>query len=91
MYLQLTDKDILADIREFQKRIQTARDKLAALPEGHLPRKDHKKREKQRLELSTEVKHCTALIGYAEEGLELIKYERRKNHESRIAQAAFHN
>jgi len=69
--LILTDEDILVDIRGFERRIQAAHDKLAALPEGYLPYREHKKREKLRRELQAEIKHVLGLISYARETLEI--------------------
>ena len=72
--LQLTNADIREDIREFKQRIQTAREKLAELPEGYLPYTEHKKREKQRRDLQAEIEHVQKLIRYAGEVLPNCNY-----------------
>jgi hypothetical protein len=67
--LILTDDDIREDIRGFERRIQDAKDKLAALPEGYLPYQEHKKREKARRVLEDDVAHVRRIIHIAEESL----------------------
>jgi hypothetical protein len=63
----LTDREIREDIHNFEKRISTAREKLAMLPGGQLPFPEHKKREKQRREMQADIQHVQKLIGYAAE------------------------
>jgi len=71
--MNLTISDIEKDISGFRARIQMAQNELAALPEGYLPFKQHKRREKQQRDLQVEIKHVNILIGYAIEGIELRK------------------
>ena len=70
MEIELTTEDILKDIEGYRDRIAAAREKLAALPAGHLPYPQHKKREKQRRELQAEIEHVQKLIEYANEAIE---------------------
>ena len=65
----ITDKTILEDIREFEKRIQTAENKLAEIPQGYLPYYVHKKQEEQQRILLAEIAHVKKLIHIAREGL----------------------
>lgn len=65
----MTPKTIREDMRGFEQRIQVAREKLAMLPEGYLPYPQHKKREKQRQDLRSEIKHVQKMTGYAKEAL----------------------
>ncbi len=67
--MNITIEDIQRDIAEFRARIQTAQAELAALPEGYLPLKQHKRREKQRRDLQAEIEHVNILVGYAKEGI----------------------
>ncbi len=71
----LPDQEIKEDIQNYEKRISTAREKLAMLPGGHLPFPEHKKREKQRRELEGEIEHVRNLIKIAREGIALIQQE----------------
>ena len=68
--LVLTDEDIREDIRGFEQRIQTAQEKLAELPAGHLPYQKYKKREKQRRDLQAEIEHVQKMMRYAREALD---------------------
>ena len=65
----LTISDIKKDIEGFEARIETARQQIAGLPNGRLPFKEHKKREKIQRDCEAEVKHCQQLIVYAREGI----------------------
>jgi len=69
--MNLTVEQIEKDITEFQNRIAKAKTDLAALPEGYLPFKQHKRREKQRRDLKSEIEHVNILIGYAREGISI--------------------
>ena len=69
MQIQLTPEDIEQDIENFLTRIEQAKAKLANLPTGYFPYSEHKKREKQRRDLQTEIKHVENLIRIAQEGL----------------------
>jgi hypothetical protein len=68
--LILTDKDIRAEIRGFEQRIQKAKDQLSVLPVGRLPFKQHKRRERKRRDLHGEIVHVRNLIKILEEALE---------------------
>jgi predicted nucleic acid-binding Zn-ribbon protein len=74
--MELTVSDIEQDIQAFEARISAARQKLAMLPEGHLPLKEHKKREQVRRDLVGKVHHIKTLIRFANEGIEILKNER---------------
>ena len=65
----LTDQEIRGDIQNYEQRITAAREKLAMLPEGYLSFANHKKREKERRELQTEIQHVQTLIRYAQGAL----------------------
>jgi hypothetical protein len=80
--MQLTVQDIKEDISEFEKRIQAARQKLALLPVGHLPLKEHKKREQVRRDLVGKVHHIKTLIKFANEGIEILFCYQRKSKRS---------
>jgi predicted nucleic acid-binding Zn-ribbon protein len=67
--LILTDDDIREDIREFEKRIQDARDKLATLPETATTLKARKKLKEKRYILTSEIEHVKRLVSIAEEAL----------------------
>ena len=67
----LTVNEIQEDVAEFQDRIALAKSRLSELPEGYLPLKQHKAREKQRREYESEIQHCRQLIVYANEGIQL--------------------
>lgn len=69
--MNLTIEDIKRDIAGFEDRIQKAQDQLHSLPEGYLPFKDHKAREKRRRDLQGEIQHATQLIAYAYEGIKI--------------------
>jgi len=71
--MNLTIKDIRADIAGFQARIQTARQQIAGLPTGRLPYQEHKKREKIRRDCEATISHYKQLCVYAREGIELRK------------------
>jgi len=73
--MNLTVDEIREDISEYQERISSAREKLSELPEGYLPFKQHKIREKQRRDLQAEIKHVEILTGYAFEGLVIRQAE----------------
>ena len=66
--MNLTIKDIKRDIAGFEERIAKAQTELAVLPEGYLPFKQHKHREKQRRNLQAEIEYVKILIKYAKEG-----------------------
>ena len=68
----LSNDMILADIRAFQNRIQTARKKLAALPATAIDWKEHKKNKAKRREFESEISYVKKLIGYAKEALEEV-------------------
>ncbi|MBL7180277.1 MAG: hypothetical protein ISS67_05980 [Desulfobacterales bacterium] len=72
MQIELTIKDILNDIEEFQERISAAQSKLNMLPAGYLPYPEYKKREKQRRDLQAKIEHVEKLIRIATEGLKEI-------------------
>jgi len=55
--LILTDEDIREDIREFEQRIQDARDKLAELPETAATWEVKKKLKEKRYILTSEIEH----------------------------------
>lgn len=67
--MDLTIQEIKEDIAGYEDRIHLAKLNLANLPAGHLPFREHKKREKQRREYRSEIKHCEQLIRYAREGI----------------------
>jgi len=67
--IELTNKIILDDIAEFQKRIHKAKIRLNDLPPGHLPYQAHKKRERARRILEGDLKHVQNLIHIAENSL----------------------
>ena len=67
--MNLTISDIEKDIAGFRDRIQTAQAELDALPNGRLPFKEHKKRERIRRGCEAEIKHVKQLIVYAREGI----------------------
>ena len=67
--LLLTDEDILEDIREFEQRIQAARDKLSELPETADTWPAKKKLKEKRYILGSEIEHVKRLISIAEEAL----------------------
>jgi len=69
--MNLAISDIEKDITEFQNRIAKAKTDLAELPKGYLPIKKHKRREKQRRDLKSEIEHVNILIGYAREGISI--------------------
>ncbi len=75
--INLTDDDILADIEAFKQRILNAQTKLAKLPKGHLPYKEHQKRKKAKKEHESEITHVQRLIEIAEESLSLEYYLKR--------------
>jgi len=74
--MNLSIKDIENDISGYQTRISSARKKLTGLPEGYLPYHEHKKREKMRRELESDIKYYFQVVIYANEGLELLKKEK---------------
>lgn len=65
----LTDYEVREDLEGFYERLQITRSKLAELPEGYLPNKEHKKREKARRILNDEIRHVNKLINIAQEAL----------------------
>ena len=67
--MKITQKIIQSDIVSFRRRIADAKAKMAALPDGHLPYPEHKKREKKKVDLIAEVAHVERLIQVAQEGL----------------------
>lgn len=70
--LLLTDEDIREDIRNYEERIQAARDKLAALPADTANWKGRKKNKAKRRELKNEITHILKLIEYAKKALEEV-------------------
>jgi len=71
--MSITIPDIRRHISEYRARIEVSRFGLANLSKGRLPLKGHKKREKQRREHKSDIKHCERLIRYAREGIRLRK------------------
>ena len=68
--LELTNEIILNDIKGFKARIQTARDRLAALPCGQfLSYKERKKYQAKRREFEGEIVHINNLIAIARSAL----------------------
>jgi hypothetical protein len=67
--LILTDEDILQDIKDLEKRIQDARDKLVALPETVGTWQARKNIMGQRRILLDEIAHVLRLISIAEEAI----------------------
>ena len=68
--MKLSNQIILRDIEGFKARIQTARDRLAAMPSDQpFSYKERKKREKQRRDLTGEIDHVLNLIAIAETAL----------------------
>ena len=65
----ITNEIIREDIENFNKRIRDAKTKLKDLPEGYLSYQEHKKREKKRHILESEIEHVKRLIHIAKEGL----------------------
>jgi len=75
--MNLTVEQIEKDIAGYEARIQTAQAELAVLPEGYLPFKQHKRREKQRRNLQGEIKHVNILIRYAREGISIRQSDKQ--------------
>jgi hypothetical protein len=74
--MKLNNQMILADIRGFKARIQTAKVKLAALPSDQpFSYKERKKREKQRRDLTGEIDHVNNLITIARSALKPLAVE----------------
>ena len=69
--MNLTVTEIKEDITGYEDRIDLARLKLSELPEGYLPFKQHRARERRRRDLQAEIEHVKQLIIYANEGIEL--------------------
>ena len=67
----LTVSDIQRHIVEYKARIEVSKLNLANLPKGRLPVQEHKKRESQRREYRSDIKHYERLIRYAREGIQL--------------------
>lgn len=76
--LNLSKAEIEQDIRIFQERIEKAKGKLSRLPTHRLPFAEHKKREKLRRELLTEIIHVEGLIKIARKGIQEYRNERKK-------------
>jgi hypothetical protein len=70
--LLLTNNDIREDIRGFEKRIQDARDKLAALPGTAGTWQARKNLKEKRRILKSEIAHVKRLIHIATEALETL-------------------
>ena len=68
--LILTRASIEADIKEYQVRIQSARDSLAVLPATAPTFKERKKLERLRHGLLSEIAHVNIIMDYAREALE---------------------
>jgi predicted nucleic acid-binding Zn-ribbon protein len=67
--LILTQADIAADIEAYQARIQSARDKLAAMPADMATAstyKEQKRLKAQRRVLQDEINHVYRILAYAE-------------------------
>ena len=73
--MDLTAKDIKADIKDLKNKIATARKKLKSLPTGYIPYTEHRKRERERCRLLNEVDHLKDVIKIAREGLENYKMD----------------
>ena len=80
LIMDLTISDIKADIEGYQARITEAHRKLAALPVGYLPLKEHRRREKQCRDLQDDIRHCERHCEYGKEGIKIRMKER--NHGS---------
>ena len=64
--LILTQADIAADIEAYQARIQSARDKLAAMPATASTYKEQKKLKTQRRAIQDNINHVFRILAYAE-------------------------
>lgn len=69
MQIELSEQDILSDIRAYEVRLQKAQDALQMLPGGYVDYKEYKKREKLKKEYVEEIKHVEHLISLAQEAL----------------------
>lgn len=73
--MDITIADIEKDIENFKNRIFTAQSKLELLPVGFLPFTEHKKREKRRYDMESEIEHVEGLIRLAREGIAIRQGE----------------
>ena len=67
--LLLTDEDIMKDIKEFEKRIQAAREKLSELPKTAETWQARKKSMEKGRILESEIEHIKRLMAIAVEAL----------------------
>ena len=67
--MNLTIAGIEKDIAGFRSMIQTAQNKIDALPTGRSSFKEYKNRERIKRECEAEIKHCSILVLYGKEGI----------------------
>lgn len=65
MQINLTNEMILSDIKDFEARIQMAKEKPAALPAKPSVWKERKKHRALKRELESEISHVQGLIAIA--------------------------